>query len=41
VGLTVYRLSEILDGDLADVVSEIASHFQARLLASEAPSSRI
>ncbi|MDR2456728.1 MAG: PCRF domain-containing protein, partial [Deltaproteobacteria bacterium] len=32
VGLTVYRLAEILDGDLLGVVSEIASHFQAKLL---------
>jgi peptide chain release factor 1 len=32
VGLTVYRLSEILDGDLAEVVSEINAHFQAKLL---------
>ena len=32
VGLTVYRLAEILDGDLSSVVSEISSYFQAKLL---------
>ena len=34
VGLTVYRLSDILDGDLSEVVSEISYHFQAKLLGS-------
>ncbi|MDR1657241.1 MAG: peptide chain release factor 1 [Deltaproteobacteria bacterium] len=34
VGLTVYRLPEILNGDLGEVISEIAAFFQAKLLAS-------
>ena len=32
VGLTLYRLQEILDGDLLEVVSEISAHFQSKLL---------
>jgi peptide chain release factor 1 len=34
VGLTVYRLQDVLDGDLSEIVGEISAHFQARLLAS-------
>ncbi|MDR1109443.1 MAG: peptide chain release factor 1 [Deltaproteobacteria bacterium] len=34
VGLTLYRLSEILDGDLAEIISQVGAFFQARLLAS-------
>jgi peptide chain release factor 1 len=33
IGLTIYRLQEILDGDLAELISQIGSHFQAKLLA--------
>jgi peptide chain release factor 1 len=34
VGLTVYRLSEIIDGDLSEVISQVGGFFQARMLAS-------
>jgi peptide chain release factor 1 len=34
VGLTLYRLSEILDGDLSDIIFQVGAFFQARLLAS-------
>ena len=40
VGLTVYRLAEILNGDLLGVVSEIAAFFQAKLLGKATPSER-
>ena len=33
VGLTLYRLSEILDGDLGEIIETVGSHFQARQLA--------
>lgn len=33
VGLTLYRLQEILDGDLAETIQTIGSHYQAKLLA--------
>jgi peptide chain release factor 1 len=38
VGLTIYRLQDVLDGDLSEVLDEVAAHFQAKLLASSAPS---
>lgn len=34
VGLTLYRLTEILDGDLDEVIETIGSHFQAKQLAA-------
>jgi peptide chain release factor 1 len=34
VGLTLYRLPEIINGDLGEVLSAVGSHFEARLLAS-------
>jgi len=33
VGLTLYRLSEIMDGDLAETIETIGAHFQAKQLA--------
>ncbi|MDR0882312.1 MAG: peptide chain release factor 1 [Candidatus Adiutrix sp.] len=36
VGLTLYRLGEIMDGDLAEIIETVGSHFQAKRLA-EAP----
>ncbi|MDR2352576.1 MAG: peptide chain release factor 1 [Deltaproteobacteria bacterium] len=33
INLTLYRLTEILDGDLDEVISKIGNHFQAQLLA--------
>ncbi|MDL2226733.1 peptide chain release factor 1 [Deltaproteobacteria bacterium OttesenSCG-928-M10] len=33
VGLTLYRLAEILDGDLEETIETVGSHFQARQLA--------
>ncbi|MDR2387589.1 MAG: peptide chain release factor 1 [Deltaproteobacteria bacterium] len=33
IGLTLYRLQEILDGDLTELISQIGAHFQAKLLA--------
>ena len=40
VGLTVYRLTEILNGDLLGFISEIAAYFQAKLLGQAVPSER-
>jgi peptide chain release factor 1 len=40
VGLTVYRLAEILNGDLQDVVLEFAAYFQAKQLGQAVPSER-
>ncbi|MDR1084848.1 MAG: peptide chain release factor 1 [Deltaproteobacteria bacterium] len=33
VGLTLYRLPEIIDGDLAEVISAVGAYFQAKQLA--------
>ena len=33
VGLTLYRLSEIMDGDLDETIETVGSHFQAKQLA--------
>lgn len=33
VGLTLYRLNEIMDGDLNEIIETVGSHFQARQLA--------
>ena len=33
VGLTLYRLSEILNGDLAETIATVGAHFKARQLA--------
>jgi peptide chain release factor 1 len=33
VGLTLYRLPEILDGDLTEVITQVGSYFQAKQLA--------
>jgi peptide chain release factor 1 len=35
VGLTLYRLDEILDGDLEEIISVVGSFFQAKLLAAK------
>ncbi len=32
VGLTIYRLSEIMDGDLTEIISTVGAHFQAEQL---------
>ncbi|MDR2443568.1 MAG: peptide chain release factor 1 [Deltaproteobacteria bacterium] len=34
VGLTLYKLPEILNGDLSEVITEVSAYFQTRLLAS-------
>ncbi|MDR3203889.1 MAG: peptide chain release factor 1, partial [Deltaproteobacteria bacterium] len=34
VGLTLYKLNEILNGDLSEVIGVVGAHFQAKLLAS-------
>ncbi|MDR2367771.1 MAG: peptide chain release factor 1 [Deltaproteobacteria bacterium] len=34
IGLTLYRLAEILDGDLTELITQIGIHFQAKLLAN-------
>jgi len=33
VGLTLYRLSEIMDGDLSETIATVGAHFQAQQLA--------
>jgi peptide chain release factor 1 len=35
VGLTLYRLPEIINGDLAEVISAVGSYFQAKQLAGQ------
>ncbi|MDR2141848.1 MAG: peptide chain release factor 1 [Deltaproteobacteria bacterium] len=37
VGLTLYRLPEIINGDLAEVITAVGAYFQAKLLAGHAP----
>ena len=34
VGLTLYRLQDVLDGDLDEVIGEVSAFFQAKILAS-------
>jgi len=36
VGLTLYRLSEIMDGDLGEIIETVGGHFQAKQLAGAA-----
>lgn len=36
VGLTLYRLGEIMDGDLGEIVETVGGHFQAKQLAGAA-----
>jgi peptide chain release factor 1 len=32
IGLTIYRLNDVLDGDLTELVPPLASHFAAQAL---------